>query len=140
MTNILENLTLPGPTITPVSKPFWEAVARCEFILQKCGDCNKWVFYPRSLCPHCWGVHLEWKQATGNGRLKTWSIVHKPGHPSWTQVTPYVLGIVELEEGPSMLSHLRVNSQYPLEVGLPLRVCYQKCNDVWLPFFEIRVD
>lgn len=133
-----ENLMVPGPTITPITKPFWDAVARMEFILQKCCDCGEWVFYPRSNCPHCWSNQLEWKPASGEGTLKTWSIVHRPGHPGWAAVTPYVLGVVELEEGPSMLTHLFVDSDQELKIGQPLKVKYIKCNDVWLPFFESK--
>nr|WP_304220346.1 OB-fold domain-containing protein [Fredinandcohnia onubensis] len=130
-----ESLMVPGPTITPITKPFWDAVARKEFILQKCCDCGEWVFYPRSHCPHCWSNQLEWKPASGEGTLKTWSIVHRPGHPGWSEVTPYALGVVELEEGPSMLTHLLVDSDQELKIGQPLKVKYIKCNEVWLPFF-----
>lgn len=132
----LESLTIPGPTITPVTKPFWDAIEKREFILQKCTDCREWVFYPRLLCPHCWSDHLEWAPASGKGRLKTWSVVHRPGHPAWETVTPYLLGLVELAEGPTMLTHLLIDPSYPLSVGLPLRVRYTKCGDLSLPFFE----
>ncbi|MEH7378856.1 Zn-ribbon domain-containing OB-fold protein [Bacillus sp. JJ1533] len=138
MIDKLENLTVPGPTVTPITKPFWDAVARNEFILQKCEDCGKWVFYPRSHCPHCWSNHLEWKPASGNGRLKTWSVVHRPGHLAWAEVAPYVLGVVELEEGPTMLTHLLVQPNQELKIGLPLKVKTIKINDVWLPFFESK--
>lgn len=132
----LENLTVPGPTVTPVTKPFWDAVQRQEFVLQKCIDCGQWVFYPRTHCPHCWSDHLKWTLASGKGRLKTWCVVHRPGNPAWEAVTPFVLGVVELEEGPTMLSHLLLNSHQSLRIGLPLWVRYTKCGDIWLPFFE----
>jgi uncharacterized OB-fold protein len=63
-------------------------------------------------------------------------MVHKPGHPAWEAVVPFVLGLVELEEGPTMLSYLLLDPLQPLRIGLPLRVRYTKCGDVWLPFFE----
>lgn len=132
----IENLTVPGPTVTPTTKPFWDAVARGEFILQKCCDCSKWVFYPRSHCPHCWSNQLEWVPASGKGKLKTWSVVHRPGHPAWGEVAPYTLGVVELKEGPTMLTHLLVEPNQELKIGLPLQVKPVKVNNVWLPFFE----
>ncbi|CAM3895931.1 Zn-ribbon domain-containing OB-fold protein [Lederbergia lenta] len=131
-----EKLNVPGPTITSVSKPFWDAVAQKEFILQKCIDCHEWVFYPRTICPHCWSDQLEWIPASGKGRLKTWGVVHKPGHPAWSEVAPYVLGIVELDEGPTMMSHLLLDPKRDLHIGLPLEVSFTKCNTVWLPFFK----
>jgi uncharacterized protein len=130
-----ENLVVPGPIITSVSKPFWDAVARKEFILQKCADCDQSVFYPRTICPHCWSDRLEWTPASGNARLQTWCIVHRPGHPAWGEVAPYVLGVVKLDEGPTMMTHLLLDSVRDLQIGLPLQVSFTKCNDVWLPFF-----
>ncbi|WP_338470975.1 OB-fold domain-containing protein [Niallia sp. XMNu-256] len=136
MQDIFENLSVPGPTITPDSKPFWDGIARHEFLLQKCKDCNEWIFYPRNICPHCWSNQLEWLPASGKATLKTWSIVHRPGHPGWQSVAPYVLGVIELEEGPTMLTHLLVDSHEELKIGLPLQISYTKINDVWLPFFK----
>ncbi|THE09575.1 hypothetical protein E1I69_21880 [Bacillus timonensis] len=137
MTVEYQSLLVPGPTVTPVSEPFWKAVARKEFILQKCSDCKEFVFYPRSHCPYCWSENLSWKKASGRGRLKTWSIVHKPGHPGWNIATPYMVGLVELEEGPTMLSHLIIDDDpQNLAIGLPLQVYFQKCGEHWLPFFK----
>ncbi|WP_258000265.1 Zn-ribbon domain-containing OB-fold protein [Bacillus sp. Marseille-P3661] len=132
----LKDLGVPGPTITPVTQPFWDGITRGEFLVQECGDCEKSVFYPRTHCPHCWSNRLEWKSASGKARLKTWSVVQRPGHPGWQAVTPYVLGIVELEEGPSMMTQLLVESPNQLKIGDHLQVRYVQVNDVTLPFFE----
>ncbi len=136
MTVEYQSLLVPGPTATPVSEPFWNAVARKEFILQKCSDCEEFVFYPRSHCPFCWSENLNWEKASGKGRLKTWTIVHTPGHPGWKIATPYVVGLVELKEGPTMLSHLLIDDREKLAIGLPLQVQFQKCGAHWLPFFK----
>lgn len=136
MTVEYEGLVVPGPTVTPVSEPFWNAITRKEFILQKCSDCEKFVFYPRSHCPFCWSGNLIWEKASGRGRLKTWSIVHTPGHTGWKIATPYIVGLVELEEGPTMLSHLLIDDRQNLAIGLPLQVHFEKCGEHWLPFFK----
>ncbi|KYD05905.1 OB-fold domain-containing protein [Heyndrickxia sporothermodurans] len=140
MSEKYEHLVVPGPTITTVSKPFWDAIARHEFYLQKCTDCDQWIFYPRTLCPYCWGNQLEWKKASGKARLKTWGVVHRPGHPAWQDVTPYILGVVKLEEGPTMMTHLLLDSDQDLQIGLPLQVSFTKCNQVWMPFFTRLSD
>lgn len=135
-----ESLKVPGPTKTPVTKPFWEAVGNQSLKIQKCTNCNKWIFYPRSHCPHCWSKKIVWKRVSGKGRLKTWCEVHKPGNPSWEEVAPYILGLVELEEGPTMMSHLLIEFTRDLYIDLPLEVTYIKCNEVWLPFFKEGSD
>ncbi|MBS4189481.1 OB-fold domain-containing protein [Bacillus sp. FJAT-49705] len=140
MLDKFNNLKVPGPTMTLISKPFWDAVAKHEFQLQKCSDCHKWVFYPRGHCPECWSDNLIWEIASGKGRLKTWSVVHKPGHSGWDEVTPYAIGLIELEEGPTMMSHLLIESDEDLIIDLPFEVSYMKCNDVWLPFFKKQIS
>ena len=131
-----QDLSVPGPTITAVTKPFWDGVAREELLIQKCSDCEKHVFYPRTHCPHCWSSSLEWVTASGKARLKTYSVVHRPGHPGWQDIAPYPVGIVELEEGPSMLTQLLVDSPENLKMGDALKVRFVEVNGTWLPFFE----
>ncbi|MBS4209389.1 OB-fold domain-containing protein [Bacillus sp. FJAT-50079] len=136
MSEKFETLVVPGPTITSVTKPFWDGIEKKQFLLQQCGDCQQWVFYPRTICPHCWSNNLEWKAASGKAKLKTWGIVHRPGHPAWSEIAPYVLGVVELEEGPTMMTHLLLDPEEEFKIGLPLEVSYTKCNERWLPFFK----
>ncbi|OSP54770.1 Zn-ribbon domain-containing OB-fold protein [Pseudoruegeria sp. SK021] len=105
MTN-LTDINVPGPTTIPLTEPFWDAAAEGRFILQLCGGCQQHVFYPREICPHCWSGDLHWVPASGQGTLKSFTIVHRPGHPGWMAVTPYTVGLVALAEGPTMLSHI----------------------------------
>ncbi|RCW77319.1 Zn-ribbon domain-containing OB-fold protein [Saliterribacillus persicus] len=135
----MTNISFPEPTITQVSKPFWDKIDLQEFYLQQCEDCQKWIFYPRAHCPHCFGEELLWKKASGSGTLKSWSIVHRAGHPAWQEKTPYAVGIVELLEGPSLLTHLIID-QEQLRYQLPVTISYEKLGDRYLPFFKKKGD
>lgn len=115
----LSDLKVPGPTIIALTEPFWTAAAEGRLLIQRCGDCHKAVFYPREICPHCWSDQLSWEEASGEGRLKSFSRIHKPGHPGWALVTPYVVGLVELSEGPTMLSHILAEDPF---VGMALHL------------------
>lgn len=106
MTVDLSTLETPGPTKTKITIPFWDAVEEGKLLLQHCKQCDTKVFYPRTICPQCWSNQLDWIEASGDGILKSFSIVYKPGHPAWLPVTPYIVGLVELEEGPTMLSYI----------------------------------
>jgi uncharacterized protein len=108
--------------------------------LQKCADYNQWVFYPRNICPYCWSTHLEWCSASGNATLKTWSIIHRPGHPDWQGVSPYVLGVVESEEGPTMLTQLLVDSHQELRIGLPCKFPIQSVMMFGYLFSKLTTD
>lgn len=104
-------LEVPGPTLTELSRPFWEAAAQGQLMIQKCSACKRGVFYPRPICPHCWADALVWEQASGKGTLASFSQIWKPGHPGWLPVAPYYVGLVKLYEGPTMLSHIVDPSQ-----------------------------
>lgn len=133
----LKSLEVPGPTITAVTKPFWDGAARRELLIQQCSDCKKYVFYPRTHCPHCWSNNLDWKAASGKAQLKTYSIVHRPGgHPGWQAIAPYPVAVVELEEGPSMMTQILTDAPESLKMGDQLRVKFVEVNNNWLPFFE----
>lgn len=131
----LSTLSVPAPTPTELSAPFWEAVARRSFVLQHCTRCGRWVFYPRQICPHCWSADLVWEPASGLGRLATWSVIHRAGHPGWQPATPYVVGIVRLVEGPSMLS-LILAAESGLGRDFPVRVAFTDVGGRLLPCFE----
>lgn len=95
----------PLPTPTPDSKPFWEAAKRHELRIQRCVDCKEAFFYPRNTCPGCLSGRVEWFNASGRGKLHTFSIVYRglrypPLEP------PYVLAMVELDEGPRLMTNL----------------------------------
>lgn len=129
----LAELKVPGPTRTALSGPFWAAAAGGRLALQHCADCATWVFYPRQFCPHCWSPRLEWRDASGRGRLETWSVILRPGHPGWEPAAPYAIGIVRLTEGPTMLSHI-LTAQPRLH--LPLAVRFTQVGAEMLPCFE----
>jgi len=135
MTSDLAALEVPGPTATPLTEPFWEAAAEGRLLLQRCGACGRAVFYPRAICPHCWRDALVWEEASGAGRLKSFSQVWKPGHPGWIAATPYLVGLVELREGPTMLSHLLARLD-DVVIGTPLRFVPADVGGRFLPCFE----
>ncbi|MGW0816955.1 Zn-ribbon domain-containing OB-fold protein [Streptomyces viridiviolaceus] len=96
----------PGPTAIPLTEPFWAAASRGEVLLQRCNACGHHQHYPRALCSRCWQTELDWVSSSGRGRVWTYTVVHRPGHPAWADDVPYVLAIVELSEGPRLLTNL----------------------------------
>lgn len=135
MTAELAELQVPGPTKTALTEPFWEAAEKGRLLLQHCGACGTWVFYPRAICPHCWSDDLEWKEASGTGRLKSFSQIWKPGHPGWSPAAPYFVALVELAEGPTMLSHV-LTDRTDLSVGDALTFVPTMIGGRVLPCFQ----
>ena len=135
MTIDLAELQVPGPTVTALSKPFWDAAENGRLMIQHCESCDQSVFYPRALCPHCWADALDWMEVSGQGRLKSFSEVWKPGHPGWILATPYLVGLVELTEGPTMLSYI-LGVGEEIAVGDTLSFAPTKIGGRVLPCFK----
>ena len=131
----LSDLKVPGPIPTRVSRPFWDAAREGRLCLQKCEACARWVFYPRSHCPHCWSPRIAWHEASGKGVLQSYTVIHRPGHPAWNAVAPFTVAIVALQEGPTMLSLLVDIKQDEIPAGLPLAVQFVRVGDFTLPVF-----
>ncbi|GLY69526.1 Zn-ribbon domain-containing OB-fold protein [Amycolatopsis taiwanensis] len=108
----------PGPTPVPLTEPFWAAARRGELLLQHCRACGHHQHYPRVLCTRCWHRELDWVPSAGRGRVWTFTVVHRPGHPAWTDDVPYALAIVELDEGPRLLTNVVGIDPVDVEVGL----------------------
>ena len=129
------SLQVPGPTITDLSRPFWNGAQNSQLMLQFCTSCHQHVFYPRPICPHCWRGKLDWVPACGTGILKSVSQIWKPGHPGWLPAAPYYVGLVLLSEGPTMLSHILNDTDVP-RVGDSLALAPTEVSGRVLPFFK----
>ena len=132
----------PLPVPTPETRPFWEAARRHELWLQHCRACGAYVFYPRAACPRCLGPDLEWRRVSGRGRLHTFTVVHR-GARSFPLPAPYVIAIVELDEGPRMMTNVVDCDVTDVAVGMPVEVTFRAIDDtdtesVTIPVFRPR--
>ena len=130
------SLDVPGPTITALTAPFWEAAEKGRLLIQRCEACGEALFYPRAQCPHCWSLRLKWLEASGRGRLKSFSVVHRPGHPGWQPVAPYTVGLVELDEGPTMLSFILPSDSAEHHVSEKLVLAPTRIGSRLMPAFR----
>src|SRR5438309_10456581 len=83
---------LPKPD--PDSKPYWDGAREHRLLIQRCGACGEAYFYPRPFCPRCWSEDVSWEDASGDGTLYTWSVVHVNDLPPFNERVPYVAAIV----------------------------------------------
>lgn len=89
----------------PTTRPFWEGANDRKLLLQRCGGCRCFQFYPRPVCLSCGGRDLAWVEAAGEGTIYSMTIVRTPVISDLTP--PYTVGLVELAEGPRMLGEIR---------------------------------
>ena len=95
---------LPYPTIE--SEPFWEGCKRRELLLPQCRQCRGYWFPPGSTCPHCWSTEWDWTKASGRGRIHSFGVYHRAYHPGFEGEIPYVFAVIQLDEGPRMVSNV----------------------------------
>lgn len=123
------------PVPDAVSLPFWEGIAEGVLRVQRCGACGRHVFYPRAVCPYCASSELDWVDASGRGRIHSYTVVHR-GPPEYRDEVPYVVALVELDEGVRMMARLVDVEPAAVSVDLPVEVAIQ--GDPRLPYFRPR--
>ena len=126
----------PVPVPTPETRPYWDGCAAGELRIQRCVDCREPYFYPRDICPACGSGSVEWFTASGRATLYSYIINHRPA-PGFEDEAPYAIAVVQLAEGPRMMTSIRGVPATPeaLVLDMPLRVAFEQRGDIWLPVF-----
>lgn len=113
--------TLPDPV--SLTKPFWDFCKGHELRMQFCTQCSEWVWYPKAWCPNCGKrEHLEWRKLSGNGTVYSFTVIRQviDNSQAFQSDIPFVIGLIELDEGPRIYSNVSVSS--PGEVNISDRV------------------
>jgi uncharacterized OB-fold protein len=126
------------PVALPETQRYWDSARRHALELPYCTACRAFHHYPRAVCPQCLSSDLEWRAVSGRGRLHTFTVVHR-GPKEFPLGTPYVLAIVELDEGPRLMSNLIGVAADPgaVHIGMPVEVVFTDVSEsVALPHFR----
>lgn len=127
---------MPGlePLPTPDTAPYWEGAAAGELRIQQCTSCSEYYFYPRPFCPKCGSDEVEWRVTSGRASLVSYVINHRPVPPS---DEPLVIALVQLEEGPRMMTNIVGVQPLPenLPLDLPLHVTFEQRGEHAIPMF-----
>jgi uncharacterized protein len=125
------NKPLPRPLNPELTRPFWEAAKRHELIMPRCKTCDQLFFYPRSECPRCLGSDLEWVRVSGRGRLHSFTIINQPANAAFRDDVPYVYAVVQLIEGPRMISNLVECDVESVSVDMPVEAVFDDVTPEW---------
>jgi len=127
----------PVPSPSPETARYWEGCKQHELWLPYCLSCGEHYWYPRPFCPRCFSWETEWRRASGKGTLYTYSIQYRPQAPGFEP--PYVTAIVQLAEGPRMLTNLVEIEPEPanLRCDMPVEVVFEDVSDeISLPMWR----
>jgi uncharacterized OB-fold protein len=128
------------PGMTELTAPYWAAAREGRLVVQECRSCRQVWHPPLPRCPHCHAADPGWRPVSGDGAVYTYTVVRHATHYAFAGQVPYVLAIVELAEGPRLVTALLgIEPGRPdqVRVGLPVRVTFREVTDgVTLPYFE----
>ncbi|MGQ4599064.1 OB-fold domain-containing protein [Nocardia sp. R6R-6] len=130
----------PLPEPTPETQRYWDGAAAGELWIQRCVTTGRYFFYPRVYSPFVTGGAVEWVRASGNATLYSYNILQRPA-PGFEDRAPYALAVVELAEGPRMMTNIVgiENTPENLVLDMPLRVTFEQRDGMALPVFEPAV-
>jgi uncharacterized protein len=128
--------TKPLPAPDNVSAHYWAAAARGELHVQECPDCGARQFYGRALCTSCGGTPV-WITTAGRGVVHTFTIIRQFGVPPFRDELPYVVAMVELDEGPKLMGNVTDCAVDDVYIGMPVEVHFRKIDDeIGIPYWR----
>lgn len=135
----MADATKPLPIPDPVTQPFWDSLRAHAIQLQRCSACERFVYYPRAVCPACMSNDLAWTPVSGRGIVHAFTIPHRHPIAAFSADGPYIVALVELDEGVRILSNLVGVDPSPeaVQIGMPVEIVYDDVNDeITLPKFR----
>jgi uncharacterized OB-fold protein len=126
----------PVPLPDNISRPYWEAAGRGELVYQECGHCGHRQLYPRALCTSC-AATPDWRTASGRGTVHTFTVIRQNWAEPFREMLPYVVAMVELAEGPRLMSNITDCDPEGVHVGMPVEAWFLPVEDgIGLPMFR----
>lgn len=128
----------PNPVLGPDNSFFWEGCRRHELTFQRCVRCGHVRWPPSIVCPQCHSFEGEVIVSSGKGKIYSYVVYHFPYHPAFQNELPYVVALVELEEGPRILSNIVDSNPSDLACELPVELIWDEEHEIPLPKFRVR--
>jgi len=124
-----EAYTLPVPVADEASQEFYDGARQGKLMLLRCTQCQRYRLPGRERCADCWSTDTEWAQASGRGKLYTFGIMHQKYHPAFAEVTPYNYALVELDEGPHLVTNIVECDNDDLRIDMPVEAVFDAVSD-----------
>ena len=119
----------PIPVADEASAPFYEGAKRHQLVLARCGRCGQWRLPSREHCPDCWSTEVRYEVASGRGIVYSFGVMHQKLVPGFEDLVPYHFAIVELDEGPRLVTNIVGCPMDALRVGMPVEAVYDDVSE-----------
>ena len=125
------------PGSSSLTEPYWEGARQHQLLLQRCTACGHVWHPPLPRCPSCHSAELEWMPSAGRGVVYTYTVVYHATHAAMADKVPYIAALIQLDEGPRVLTNLRNCTEADVHVGMPVSLLFEQLtDDITLPQFE----
>ena len=139
-------VTVPDAGSVPLGAPipnlftetYWAAAREGRLLVRRCHTCGHAHHPPRPACPICWSDEVVWEDASGVGALYTFSVIHENDLAPFSAGLPYVVAVVELDEGPRFMTTIIDSDPDDLQVGAPVSVVFVDRDGVSIPVFKLN--
>ena len=129
-------MTVIRPADRYLDQPYWQHLAKGTLHLNCCNDCGGAHHPPSPICPTCRSFNTGWKPASGKATLASYAIARHSVHPSLGEKVPYIITLVDLEEGVRLVSGIPEGMEVDLHVGMALECKVVQFDDRFaLPYF-----
>lgn len=135
----MTTVSAPSVVPTPISRPYWDALAANKLVMQRCEACGSWVHYPRIRCSTCLSDRLTWHEVEPTGTLYAFSVAYHPTAPWYDGPGPQVIAIVELDglaSGVRLTTNVVTDDPQSLSIGAPMTGVFEHRSDVTLLMFR----
>ena len=131
----------PIPTPSDESKPYWDGLREHRLLMPKCSACGGFWFPPTQYCAHCRSRDWAWSDVSGKGKVFSFVVYHRVYHPGFASEVPYAVAVIELAEGPRMLSNVVGVPPEQLVCEMPVEIVFDDIVEgVTLPKFKPSSD
>jgi len=124
----VEEWAKPLPGLDNVNAEYWKAAREGRLLIQECTSCQHRQWYPRAICTKCAG-EVEWLETEGRGTIHTYTVIRQQGIPAFKVELPYVITMVELEEGPMIFGSMPGIDPDTVSIGMPVEVYFRAATD-----------
>ena len=126
------------PRLTPETEPFWTGGAEGALRFWRCQSCGYWLHPPGPLCPECLSKELAVEVVSGDAVLHTYTVNHRAPNAFMKARLPYVVAIVELDEGPRLMANIQGEGALDAAIGKRVKVLFEPVSDeLALPQFAL---
>ncbi len=119
----------PVPIPSVESKPFWNGCKEHQLLLPRCSRCASHWFPPSAVCPQCLSTDWEWARSKGRGKIYSFGVYHRVYHKGFEAEIPYVVAVVQLDEGPRLVSNIINCAVEEVRCDMPVEVFFEDVTE-----------